>query len=764
MAPKIGLCSDGFGITEALAIHMLRSTCFFDNSHIELIFEKEGAVCCDATVGFGSADLENNRFSNDTPDIEYTLENLARLEGYSVKLTSAGQVYANFGHQLIQQLGDERGKRRGRNSLSRDFRKLYEYIIEVVDSWYWEIPLQYPMPEKTQLLAFLDVLQNKMDFEWADKRETDFVNFVEQCVAEVGRKFDQICRWYMDSYLPAFDYIADTLKKANEFGFLFFDFNFSKVTLDDLLIRAGNNLRLPRLLIRPTLNKFRIDCVRMVKPILYFPREWVGRSDHVTETLDIEQIDYISSDRTYAIAQTLKAAEQLAFHLLAHAEKNSNIVTSQECWLTSTNEGKKLIHSARSLPGTRENSTSRNLLNVITDNEQSEEEEERSKREKAAMELKALAGIETKNNDKEAKTEEQRDDEQMERKETPCKGMENEGKRPPNCSEDKENNSPVLLLDFDDRSSAPGGSSSEERRTEENARKNAANGEKQKVVPSSSCSFISFSSESPPAVNCNQQMNNNTSAPPPQQNNQNSLTRTLNGTLANLEESEMGLLVERVFNAKRTILEVPTDSFTLSHVLGAAFVSLAIGTANQNLKIRGLTEPRSVGCLIRLGPGIYEYDDGDHQFTSSHMVSMFSLDLSTDILDKRLTIAGLCYAFYAKKAIVRIASNGSPEGLPILLKNGADRRKLTLIFRRVYRRLVLPIDEWVSESLTQPQSLPLSTRESALLKNALSDVIGVANGDKMKLSSEERLVAFRVALHICTQFINDLVRSLLADE
>uniref|UniRef100_A0A183C053 HEPN domain-containing protein n=1 Tax=Globodera pallida TaxID=36090 RepID=A0A183C053_GLOPA len=159
----------------------------------------------------------------------------------------------------------------------------------------------------------------EMDSEWADKRDTDFKTFVEQCVAEVGRKFTRFVLGTWSVIYPLFFLVVDTLKKTEDFGVLFFDYNFAKVTLDDLLIRAGNNLRLPRLIIRPSFKKFRLECVRMVKPILYFPREWIGRSDHVMETLDIKQIDYISSDRTYAIAQTLEAAHKLAYRLLAYA-------------------------------------------------------------------------------------------------------------------------------------------------------------------------------------------------------------------------------------------------------------------------------------------------------------------------------------------------------------------------------------------------------------------------------------------------------------
>uniref|UniRef100_A0A183BRR2 Charged multivesicular body protein 5 n=1 Tax=Globodera pallida TaxID=36090 RepID=A0A183BRR2_GLOPA len=282
-APNVPTRDPASASVQALAVHILRSIDRFAESRFELLSNSCDDASCQATVGIGPADMERNCFSNECIESEYTLENLMGIDGYVLTLSCAGQVYAKFAQQLLHQKFNDRYwlAVSWKRNVARDFRKLYEYIIEVVDSWYWGVPLQYPMPEKTQLLEFLEDLQSKMDSEWADKRDTDFKTFVEQCVAEVGRKFDQICAWYMECYLPAFFLVVDTLKKTEDFGVLFFDYNFAKVTLDDLLIRAGNNLRLPRLIIRPSFKKFRLECVRMVKPILYFPREWIGRSDHV---------------------------------------------------------------------------------------------------------------------------------------------------------------------------------------------------------------------------------------------------------------------------------------------------------------------------------------------------------------------------------------------------------------------------------------------------------------------------------------------------
>uniref|UniRef100_A0A914HI51 Uncharacterized protein n=1 Tax=Globodera rostochiensis TaxID=31243 RepID=A0A914HI51_GLORO len=779
MIPKIGLCHENFGITEALAVHILRSIDCFAECRFELLSNSCDDASCQATVGLGRADMERNCFSNEC-DSEYTLENLMGIDGYVLTLSCAGQVYAKFGQPLLHQKFNDRYwlTVSAKRNVARDFRKLYEYIIEVVDSWYWGVPLQYPMTEKTQLLEFLEDLQSKMDSEWADKRDTDFKMFVEQCVAEVGRKFDQICAWYMECYLPAFNLVVDTLKKTDDFGVLLLDYNFAKVTLDDLLIRAGNNLRLPRLIIRPSFKKFRLECVRMVKPILYFPREWIGRSDHVMETLDIQHIDYISSDRTYAIAQTLEAAHKLAYRLLAYAEESSNIVTSQECSLTIGRnvEGKQMTQTLRSLPGTRSSSVSR------MDGEQSDEAKDQQRKkhlEEAALELKILAGIGTNCEDDDSATPESESAPIM------CNG---ETIVESNSSEEKENTCPLLLLDFDTNTvpAAEGRPSGDERQEEEELGQQqqqinvlatqCQNGctlreEKQEVSSSrSSCtsSVNSLSTGIRQQMETVQRPQNEHTLPPPMSSN---------GGCH--DESDVNSIVQKVFNAKQVVLEVPDNCFTLSHVLGASFIGFALGTGEQHLQIRGLdAQQPAVDCSIRLGPGIYDYDDADRTFTSSHLVSLFSLDLSSDTMDKRLSIAGLCYAFHAKRAIAKIAAKGSPDRLATLLSraNDAGRRKLTTVFRRVYHRLVRPIDEWVVSGNTHNQQHPLTTREADLLQKALAALINVAHVDNNNvpdqqsaneqrkapsLSEEERLIAFRTALHLCMQYVNDIVCNLL---
>lgn len=72
----------------------------------------------------------------------------------------------------------------------------------------------YVLIFRNKLLAFLTDLSEKMEGEWSDERQNNFIAFVERIIAEVGAKFEEIYNWYMYNYLDAFDFVVNTLKKV----------------------------------------------------------------------------------------------------------------------------------------------------------------------------------------------------------------------------------------------------------------------------------------------------------------------------------------------------------------------------------------------------------------------------------------------------------------------------------------------------------------------------------------------------------------------
>lgn len=76
------------------------------------------------------------------------------MERYVQPLSNAGLAYAKFGKRLLLKRFYARydnGKlsvKKTEANLFRDFRKIYEYFIEVVDAFRWGLELEYPTPEK----------------------------------------------------------------------------------------------------------------------------------------------------------------------------------------------------------------------------------------------------------------------------------------------------------------------------------------------------------------------------------------------------------------------------------------------------------------------------------------------------------------------------------------------------------------------------------------------------------------------------------------
>ena len=73
--------------------------------------------------------------------------------GYNEPLTTGGLVYAEKGHTALFRSMPQRYSRtlplkKIEKNLEKDFRKIYEYFVEVLDLFSLGRPLQYPTPEK----------------------------------------------------------------------------------------------------------------------------------------------------------------------------------------------------------------------------------------------------------------------------------------------------------------------------------------------------------------------------------------------------------------------------------------------------------------------------------------------------------------------------------------------------------------------------------------------------------------------------------------
>jgi hypothetical protein len=122
---------------------------------------------------------------------DQTLEKLIGLESYNQPLSIAGLVYTEIGHTIIMQKFPERydllinSQHIVQRNLNRDFRKIYEFFIEVVDSFHFGKELVYSTPEKKELYAYLQNLKNRMKNANYEGGES-FVAFAEEFSNEIG--------------------------------------------------------------------------------------------------------------------------------------------------------------------------------------------------------------------------------------------------------------------------------------------------------------------------------------------------------------------------------------------------------------------------------------------------------------------------------------------------------------------------------------------------------------------------------------------------
>ncbi|XP_077286226.1 MYG1 protein-like isoform X2 [Arctopsyche grandis] len=210
---KIGTHDGIFHCDEVLACFLLKQLPTY--AEAKVIRSRNDSVLkdCDIVVDVGGVfDSSKHRYDHHQRDFNETMDSIKPdlKKKFTIKLSSAGLIYAHFGEQVIRQKTDLPDE-----AIKVIYEKMYEYFVQEIDAIDNGIMICDGEP-KYRITTNLSSRIGTLNPRWNSPPSTKSTETVfEEAMDIVGKEFLETLDYYSNSWWPAKYIVKQSLEKRS---------------------------------------------------------------------------------------------------------------------------------------------------------------------------------------------------------------------------------------------------------------------------------------------------------------------------------------------------------------------------------------------------------------------------------------------------------------------------------------------------------------------------------------------------------------------
>ncbi|CAH0550553.1 unnamed protein product [Brassicogethes aeneus] len=215
---RIGTHSGMFHCDEALACFMLKQLPKYESAEVVRTRDMEVLATCDIVVDVGAVyDPKINRFDHHQREFEHTLSTVRPelAKNKTIKLSSAGLIYAHFGMEVIENLLTRRDIMLTTEALENIYIHVYEGFVEEMDAIDNGIPMYGEGIPRYRINTDLSSRVHRLNPDWDISDEETIQKCFYKAVDLVGVEFTEILLEATTIWWPARDIVKKAIKNRH---------------------------------------------------------------------------------------------------------------------------------------------------------------------------------------------------------------------------------------------------------------------------------------------------------------------------------------------------------------------------------------------------------------------------------------------------------------------------------------------------------------------------------------------------------------------
>ncbi|XP_056646615.1 MYG1 protein [Diorhabda sublineata] len=219
VSKKIGTHSGVFHCDEALACYMLKQLPEYEDAEIIRTRDQFILGNCDIVVDVGGEyDPKKHRYDHHQRSFEHTISTVRSdlIKNKSIKLSSAGLVYAHFGIEVIIKILEKQNITASSECLRSVYGYIYESFVEELDAIDNGVPMFTEGKPKFRINTHLSARVHRLNPEWNSPNPLPSDEIFYKAMELVGSEFSERVTESVTIWWPAKEIVKKSIENRSK--------------------------------------------------------------------------------------------------------------------------------------------------------------------------------------------------------------------------------------------------------------------------------------------------------------------------------------------------------------------------------------------------------------------------------------------------------------------------------------------------------------------------------------------------------------------